>query len=82
VREHDVQAYSKIRSSPLFVAHLQRLWTEGERVLAAAAPLSTKHGGLFKIDVDVLDLVYSQRYVDELDRLSIRHKKAWPGAAN
>lgn len=74
VRERSPQAYKEIQSSPLFIAHLQRLWSASEHLLEDAAPYTTANGGIFQIGPDTLDTVYSSAYIDELDRLSVRHK--------
>lgn len=80
VQEQNPQAYQLIRRSPLFLAHLQRLWSDGERILSSAQPYSAKRGGRFQIDQGVLDAVYSETYISELDKLSVKHLKQQPGA--
>jgi hypothetical protein len=80
VKEKDHQAYQRIKQSPRFIAHLQRLWSEGERILSSAQPYSANQGGHFQIDQVVLDAVYSEALISELDRLSVQHLKQQPGA--
>lgn len=80
VNEKDPRAYQRIKQSPLFVAHLQRLWADAERVLAAAQPYLQKRGGLYQLDQETLDVIYSEAYIAELDKLSVRHLRQQPGA--
>jgi len=80
VNERDPRAYQLIKRSPLFIAHLQRLWFDAERILASAQPYSTRRGGYFLIDPDTLDAVYSDAFISELDKLSVQHLKQAPGA--
>ena len=79
VSERDSQAYLRIKKSPLFIAHLQRLWSDGERMLKGARPYLAKRGGMFQIDQEILDMVYSEAYISELDKLSVKHLKQQPG---
>jgi len=80
VYERDAQTYLRIKRSPLFIAHLQRLWSDGERILKSAQPYLAKRGGMFQIDQEILDVVYSEAYISELDKLSVKHLKQQSGA--
>jgi hypothetical protein len=48
--------------------------------LSSAQPYSTNQGGHFQIDQVVLNAVYSEAFISELDRLSVQHLKQQPGA--
>lgn len=76
VREVNPQAYTRIKNRPLFMAHLQRLWSASERLLENASPFTTAKGGLFQLGPDTLEAVYSPAFIGELDKLSIRHKRS------
>ncbi|WLI89718.1 hypothetical protein Q4S45_00960 [Massilia sp. R2A-15] len=75
VRLQHPRAYAGLRDSPLALAHLQRLWSAGERVIAASVPHSTAHGGLIDFPEAALDSIYSDEFIGELDRLGIRHDR-------
>ena len=73
VRQSHPASYTKIRNSPLLLAHLQRLWSASEAMLKKAAPLSPDKGGLYVYPIAALVAVNSPAYAKELDRLGIRH---------
>lgn len=73
VRTQYPDSYAKIRNSPLLLAHLQRLWTASETMLKAAAPYGSDKGGIYVIPIAALVAVNSPAFIDELDRLKIRH---------
>lgn len=75
VRTQHPSAYAHIRDSPLALAHLQRLWSAAERVIAASAPYGTEKGGLLDFPQAALDSIYAEEFIGELDRLGLRHGK-------
>ena len=75
VRAQHPSAYAHLRDSPLALAHLQRLWSAGERAIMAAAPNSAARGGLIEFPQPALDSIYSDEFIGELDRLGIRHER-------
>ncbi|MGK5024648.1 hypothetical protein [Janthinobacterium sp. RB2R34] len=76
VEEKSPDSYLKIKNSPLFIAHVQRLWTAAERVLMDAKPYATENGGIYYVDQNVLDVIYSGSYISELDKLGLPHVSA------
>jgi hypothetical protein len=76
VKEKSPDSYLKIKNSPLFLAYLQRLWSAAERVLIDAKPYATENGGIYYINRNVLDAIYSESYIAELDKLEMRHVSA------
>jgi hypothetical protein len=75
VRTAHPDSYAKIRNSPLLLAHLQRLWTAADAMLASAAPYSSEKGGLYVYPIAALVAVRSPAYLGELDRLHITHSR-------
>lgn len=73
VRTDYPDSYTKIRNSPLLLAHLQRLWTASEAMLKAAAPLASDKGGLYVYPIAALVAIRSPAFMAELDRLKIAH---------
>lgn len=76
VRLQHPSAYAHLRDSPLALAHLQRLWSAGERAILASVPNTTAHGGLIDFPQSALDSIYSEGLIGELDRLGLRHERA------
>ncbi|WP_426194323.1 hypothetical protein [Massilia sp. DWR3-1-1] len=74
VRTSYPDSYARIRNSPLLLAHLQRLWTAAEAMLKAAAPHGSEKGGLYVVPIAALVAVHSPAFMEELDRLKIRHQ--------
>ena len=73
VKHREPGAYQRIKTSPLFLAHVQRLWSAAENVLNDARPYTTENGGMYLLSRDTLDAVYSDQYISALDDLGIRH---------
>lgn len=67
------ESYKVIRNSPLFISHVQRLWTASERVLDKSGTYSIKNGGWYYISRDLIATIYSKDFIHELDKLGIRH---------
>ncbi|MGZ3182843.1 MAG: hypothetical protein ACXU8N_10405 [Telluria sp.] len=65
--------YRALAAHPALTAHLQRLWTAAEQVLAAARPYLVQSGGLLVADDEALRTIYGPNFSRELDRLGIRH---------
>ncbi|PWF40332.1 hypothetical protein C7C56_026190 [Massilia glaciei] len=72
-RESDRAGHEKISKSPLLLTHLQRVWSEAERVVAAADEFSVRAGGFYHVPEDVLAFVSSADSLAELDRIGIEH---------
>jgi hypothetical protein len=73
LRASDPQAWKRLVARKKMMAHVQRLWTAAEAVLARAAPLAPEHGGLYQYPVAALDAAYAPALLAELDAAGIRH---------
>ena len=62
-----------LRSSPLVITHIQRLWTESEKIICAIAPYTNGHGGTLVMRTDKIDAIYAVDLISTLDRLQIKH---------
>lgn len=78
LREDYPADWQRIKSSPLLVAHIQRIWSSAERVQAARQQLGLAY---FQVSPAVLALVYQPAFIGELDRLGIRHLPKSPYAS-
>lgn len=73
LRASDPQAWERLVARKKMMAHVQRLWTAAEAVLAKAAPLAPEHGGLYQFPAAALNAAYAPALLAELDAAGIRH---------
>ena len=73
LRASDPAAWKRLVARKKMMAHVQRLWTAAEAVLAKAAPLAPEHGGLYQYPSAALDAAYAPALLAELDAAGIRH---------
>ncbi|TWI70200.1 hypothetical protein IP91_01282 [Pseudoduganella lurida] len=73
LRAQDPAAWRKLVARKAMMAHVQRLWTAAENVLALAAPLAPEQGGLYQYPTAALDAVYAPALLAELDAAGLRH---------
>ena len=71
--EENPATFPKLKTSPLFRAHFQRLWTQSEGVICAVAPYTKEAGGILAVSYDKLESIYSDEFISTLDRLNIKH---------
>jgi hypothetical protein len=81
-RTHYPASYQKIRNSPLLVAQIMRVWTAAEKALHDGYQYTASGGGIFLVQPELIDTIYSQQYLTELDRLGIVHAASadWSGS--
>lgn len=70
--------YSTLQAQGRTKAYMQYAWSRAEGILAVAYPYTTAaaSGNAIKVPVDVLRVVYSADFLQELDGLGIMHKTA------
>ncbi|QBE62387.1 hypothetical protein [Pseudoduganella lutea] len=73
LRASDPDAWRRLVARKKMMAHVQRLWTAAEAVLAKAAPLAPEHGGLYQFPAAALNAAYAPALLAELDAAGIRH---------
>jgi hypothetical protein len=73
LRASDPDAWRRLVARKGMMAHVQRLWSAAEAVLAKAAPLAPEHGGLYQYPVAALTAAYAPALLAELDAAGIRH---------
>ena len=69
-------SYAKLETQARTLAFMQFAWTRAEGVLAAAYPYSTaaSAGNQAIVPLNVMRVIYSADFLQELDRLGITHK--------
>jgi hypothetical protein len=73
LRASDPGAWRRLVARKKMMAHVQRLWTAAEAVLAKAAPLAPEHGGLYQYPTAALEAAYAPALLAELEAAGIRH---------
>lgn len=73
LRASDPAAWKRLVARQKMMAHVQRLWSAAEAVLARAAPLAPEHGGLYQYPTAALNAAYAPALLAELDAAGIRH---------
>jgi hypothetical protein len=73
LRASDPGAWKRLVARKKMMAHVQRLWTAAEAVLARAAPLAPEHGGLYQYPAAALNAAYAPALLAELEAAGIRH---------
>ncbi len=73
LRASDEGAWRRLVARKAMMAHVQRLWSAAEAVLAQAAPLAPEHGGLYQYPAAALEAAYAPALLAELDAAGIRH---------
>jgi hypothetical protein len=75
-RLNQPETWTAIRSQPDTLAVIALLWSRAEEVLIDAYPFTVGARGPLSVPTDVLATTYSTEFLDELDRLGIRHRTA------
>lgn len=78
LRADDPQAWQRLVARKAMMAHVQRLWTAAEAVLAKAAPLAPEKGGLYQFPTAALKAAYAPAMLAELDKAGIRYSAPAP----
>jgi hypothetical protein len=73
LRASDPEAWKRLVARKKMMAHVQRLWSAAEAVLARAAPLAPEHGGLYQYPLAALNAAYAPALLAELEAAGIRH---------
>ncbi|QGZ41947.1 hypothetical protein IP92_04309 [Pseudoduganella flava] len=73
LRTSDPDAWQRLVARKQMMAHVQRLWTAAEAVLAKAAPLAPEHGGLYRYPSAALNAAYAPAMLAELEAAGIHH---------
>lgn len=75
VRTEHPDAWQAISSSPLLLAHIQRMWSGAEYLFDRWKSTGDKK---YIVSQSILNTVYQSTYIVELDHLGIRHKPLSP----
>ena len=72
-RLHHQDSYRAIASKSTLIKLLDSMWSNGEQQLIHLAPYSTEYGGKILISKEILDDIFSENIITELDYLKIKH---------
>ncbi|MFZ6687144.1 hypothetical protein ACO0K0_05305 [Undibacterium sp. SXout11W] len=72
-RMHYPDSYKKIKESPFLLAHIARVWKAAEQTLHDGYKHTVNNGGIYVLQPDLIDTIYSPQFLAELDHLGIAH---------